>query len=49
MLFGWLGFLLSGVFAARYLRNLWPNTTVSGLRIWFHVSAQPLRGARSHL
>ncbi|CAD5205710.1 unnamed protein product [Bursaphelenchus okinawaensis] len=37
MLFGWFGFLFTGVFAARFLRHLWPNTTVSGLRIWFHI------------
>ncbi|CAD5208471.1 unnamed protein product [Bursaphelenchus xylophilus] len=37
MLFGWFGFLYSGIFAARYMRSLWPKTTVGGIRIWFHI------------
>jgi hypothetical protein len=31
--------VFSAVYSARNLREHWPNTTVQGLQIWFHVSA----------
>jgi uncharacterized membrane protein len=37
MLIAWLAFVFSAVYSARHLRAHWPNTTVSGLQIWFHI------------
>jgi hypothetical protein len=38
MLLAWFGFVFSAVYSARHLKEHWPNTTVSGMAIWFHVS-----------
>ncbi|KAI6182130.1 Cytochrome b561 domain-containing protein [Aphelenchoides bicaudatus] len=37
MLLAWFGLVFSAVYSARNLREHWPNTTVQGLQIWFHI------------
>lgn len=38
MLLAWFGCVFSAVYSARHLREHWPDTTIQGLHIWFHVS-----------
>ncbi|KAI6203744.1 hypothetical protein M3Y94_00591800 [Aphelenchoides besseyi] len=37
MLIAWLGLVSCAVYSARHLREHYPNTTVNGLMIWFHI------------
>ncbi|EFO25902.2 hypothetical protein LOAG_02587 [Loa loa] len=37
MLVGWMSLIPSGIAAARYLREHWPETKPFGLKIWFHI------------
>lgn len=37
MVIAWLGMSSVAIYSARYMRNAWPNTTVMGLKIWFHI------------
>jgi uncharacterized membrane protein len=37
MLISWLAMTTIAIYAARYMRDSWPHTTVMGLKIWFHI------------
>jgi hypothetical protein len=37
MIIAWLMLVGVAVYSARYMRSVWANTTIMGLKIWFHV------------
>ena len=37
MVIAWVGFAVSAIFYARYMKVVWTNKTISGENIWFQV------------
>ncbi|TMS34457.1 hypothetical protein L596_002046 [Steinernema carpocapsae] len=37
MVLAWMVFITISLLYTRYLRGLWPNTTIFGVHLWFHI------------